>query len=78
MKLLARNRKGHGKYTLIHLADDAILKKLRVLISKGKYAQAISAALSSGRSLKEIPEGEINSTDVGLILTSTSAHWDIT
>lgn len=78
MKILAKIGKTSEKYALIHLIDETVRRKIKKLISKGKYSQAIGEALKKGKFYKEISGPEKNHIEARLILTEKSAHWDLT
>ena len=78
MKILAKIEKAPSRYALIHLVDKANGDRIHRLINKGKYKQAILEALKKADSFKEVYEIEKESIRANLILTESSAHWDLT
>ena len=77
MKVLAKVENTPGRYALVNLPDEIVQKKLSRLISKGRYRQAIRAVLSEGNSLYEVSSEQAGTVEADLILTGTSAHWEL-
>ncbi len=62
---------------LVHLYRKTIIREIQKLINDSEYSKAIAAAFSKGILVREIFDDEVHSVKAGLILTESTASWDL-
>ncbi|MCM8761267.1 MAG: hypothetical protein NC938_04885 [Candidatus Omnitrophica bacterium] len=60
----------------VDISEPASAMRVRRLIGKGRYSQAVVATLSSKGSVEEVAGSGIAGLGAELLLTENSAHWD--
>ena len=61
----------------VELSQPASIVKVRSLVGKGKYSQAMVTALSGDGSIEELTGSSVSRLNADLVLTEESAHWDL-
>jgi hypothetical protein len=62
---------------LVRLHDEALVREVKALVNKKRYALAMVTALSEGIFEKEFAAQELPDTKVRLILSEDGANWDL-
>ena len=70
------SRPAHGY--VVHLHTPSLVEKIRDLISKKRHPEAIAAAFREGVVEREVKDDEFHNVEVCLMLSETSARWDLT
>ncbi|MFH1305927.1 MAG: hypothetical protein ABIH74_05970 [Candidatus Omnitrophota bacterium] len=77
MKILVKSRKSPGRHFLVELIGHELIKRVEHLLDRGKYALAMTTALSDGVMLARVDADDIHRTEADVILTETNAHRDL-
>jgi rRNA pseudouridine-1189 N-methylase Emg1 (Nep1/Mra1 family) len=77
MKILVVVERSPKHRFLVRLHKPGLVKEVKELVSRKKYACAIVTALSQGIFEKEVSVEDLPYLDARLILSEDSANWDI-
>jgi rRNA pseudouridine-1189 N-methylase Emg1 (Nep1/Mra1 family) len=77
MKVLVTVERSPKHRFLVRLHKPGLVKEVKKLVNRKKYACAIVTALSRGIFEKEVLVEDVPYLDVSLILSENSANWDI-
>ena len=77
MKVLVIVERSPKHRFLVRLHKPGLVRDVKTLVNRKKYATAIVTALSRGVFEKEISVEELPGLDARLILSEDSANWDI-
>lgn len=77
MKVLVKIRNSPEQRYLVEAIDKTLIKRIKSLVNKGKYSNAIVAALLSGESFREVSEDELPNIDADLILTQKHVYLNL-
>ena len=64
------------RFYRVELMRPANIVRVRALVGRGKYSQAMVTALSSAGPIEELPDRNAARQEADLVLTEQSAHWD--
>lgn len=76
MKMLIILERSPKKRYLVWLPTKGLIREVKMLIGRKKYAKAILMALINGKFEREIVDSELASLSADLILSEESASWD--
>lgn len=77
MKVLITITQNPAQRYLVRLFHKDLIDEVRNLVSSNRHYEAIATALSKGRLDRTVREDEIHSIGADLILSETSASWDL-
>jgi len=77
MKVLLILKNNPSQGYLVKLHTDKLIDEVKKLIGRRQHSRAIMTALAGGMFEKEVFEHEMPSLEADLILSRTSAHWDL-
>lgn len=78
MKVLVTIRNSPRQMYLVKLFTQGLIEEIRKLITERKHSQAVVTVLTKGSFEREIHDREAQSVKADLILSNTSAMWDLT
>lgn len=70
------SRPKHGY--VVHLRTPHLVEKIMDLIGKNRHPEAIVAAFREGVVERQVKDDEIHNVEACLMLSETSARWDLT
>ena len=78
MKVLIVVKRDPDRGLLIDLPSKKFIRAVKGLIDNKRHADAIVSAIAGGRIEKEVGHYEFPRTNADLVLSETSARWDLT
>lgn len=78
MKVLIVIKRSPPHRYLVTLPTEAIIRRIKDLINRSRYSQAMAEALTNGQFEREVLHDEFSALEADLILTESTANWDLT
>ena len=78
MRVLVTIRNSPAQVYMVKLLTQGLVSEVRELISKRKHSDAVITVMTKGAFERELDEREIADIKADLILSKSSAMWDLT
>ena len=78
VRVLITVRRSPAQKYLVNLYTKALIREVRDLINQRKHSQAITTIFAKGIFERKVREEELRTIKADLMLSETTANWDLT